>query len=214
MIWASKAIGNECRTDNFLMFFGNRTGTTELIQKEYPELELRFLKQIHGKLCVESTNSEVEADAHWTSEKNVALCIKTADCTPILLATDKVVCAIHAGWRGVLNEILVQSLKNIASDYSVAMGPHIQKDSFQVDSSLGHEFSDKFGQDFVFQKPEHADKSYVDLKEILRQQLNSSPQKISEYWCSKADTLTDAEYFSHRAEPANMGRNISFVTRL
>ena len=44
----------------------------------------------------------LEGDGFITDRPGVALCVKTADCVPVLLADGKkkVVAAVHAGWRG------------------------------------------------------------------------------------------------------------------
>ena len=215
MDWSSLDIGLECRSPHFVMFFGNKTGSLEKIRDRFSNLDFRFLKQVHGDLCVESTESEVEADAHITEEKNLALCIRTADCSPVLIASPQKICAIHAGWRGVMAEILPKSLdahfNPIPENMSIAIGPHIQKDSFQVDLSLGEAFSKKFGHEFVFQKEKFPGKAYVDLEAILSSALDD---KIQNRWVSADDTLSTDHYYSHRREPTNKGRNISFVARL
>ena len=66
------------------------------------------LKQVHGNtfLLNPQTTSVAEdglpeADGQATARKNHALCIKVADCQPILLAhPGGYIAAIHAGWRG------------------------------------------------------------------------------------------------------------------
>lgn len=47
----------------------------------------------------------VDADACITSEKNVLLSVKTADCLPILLDADPYIAVIHAGREGTIHEI-------------------------------------------------------------------------------------------------------------
>ena len=215
MNWTDLGFGFEYRTKDFLMFFGNKEGSLEKLQDHYPGFSFRFLKQVHGDQCVLSGNEVVEADAHYTEERNTALCIRTADCNPILIADTHKICAIHAGWRGVKSNILEKSIKvcfgNLPADASLAVGPHIQKDSFQVDESLGEEFSSDFGSQFVFKKDGELGKSYVDLKAILNSSVSSHGGPL---WMSEEDTLSSDNYFSHRREPDNKGRNISFVARL
>ncbi len=66
------------------------------------------LRQVHGDaLLVDpaptpcDAEPELEADGHAVSEPGHALCAKTADCQPILLAhPDGYAAALHAGWRG------------------------------------------------------------------------------------------------------------------
>ena len=215
MNWVKNEFGIEFKTDSFHMFYGNKNGSLDQLKKLYPQFEFRFLKQVHGNSCVLSSSEEVEADAHYTDEKNLALCIRTADCNPVLIGSDSRVCAIHAGWRGVKSRIVKSSIdkcfQNISANSYLALGPHIQKDSFQVDKALGEEFANDFDSAFIFQKPEHPDKSYVDLKSIL---LSEHQMQFQNHWASEEDTLTNEIYYSHRREPQNKGRNISFVARL
>ncbi|WP_051258201.1 polyphenol oxidase family protein [Desulfovibrio cuneatus] len=72
------------------------------------------LYQVHGtELCLPAHSMDLaqhgifaaplpRADGHATAERGVALCIKTADCQPVLLAErhGRFVAALHVGWRG------------------------------------------------------------------------------------------------------------------
>ncbi len=72
------------------------------------------LQQVHGtELCLPASSMNLgqegvftaplpNADGHATAERGVALCIKTADCQPVLLAErhGRFVAALHVGWRG------------------------------------------------------------------------------------------------------------------
>ena len=72
------------------------------------------LYQVHGtELCLPASSMNLtqegifapplpRADGHATAERGVALCIKTADCQPVLLAERHgwFVAALHVGWRG------------------------------------------------------------------------------------------------------------------
>ena len=51
-----------------------------------------------------------------------ALCVKTADCVPILLANLKTgsVAAVHAGWRGTVSDIAVKSAKMLGDPCDIA----------------------------------------------------------------------------------------------
>lgn len=65
--------------------------------------------------CAEHTNASVidysgavnvvDADACITSEKNVMLSVRTADCLPILLDAPPYIAVIHAGREGTVQEI-------------------------------------------------------------------------------------------------------------
>jgi hypothetical protein len=73
----------------------------------FPVGQFFTLRQVHGSSILVldspiSENGELEHDAIAACEKGIALCIKTADCVPVLLADRnlKAIAAVHAGWRG------------------------------------------------------------------------------------------------------------------
>ncbi len=122
------------------IFFGNKNQNI---------IDGKFLTQIHSNkfIVVESqsqdTNS-VEADALVTTISGVKLSVKTADCVPILLHSQSVVAAVHAGWRGAYIGIIqntVKTMKELGADEIVAhIGPCIRQESYEVDK----EFYEKF----------------------------------------------------------------------
>lgn len=86
----------------------------------------------------------VTADGAVTTNPNILLGIKTADCAPVLLADYKqgVIGAAHAGWRGAYRGVVENTvalmlrkgaeLKNIAA----AIGPCMQQASFEVQNDM------------------------------------------------------------------------------
>lgn len=100
--------------------------------------EPHWLQQIHSNRCViieQDTNRE--ADATITTTTQQALVIMTADCLPILLCNQHgtEIAAIHAGWRGLLNGIIentVAKLRSRAQDTLAWIGPGICKTCFAI----------------------------------------------------------------------------------
>ena len=86
-----------------------------------------------------------------TNIKNVGLCIRTADCAPILFEDriSGVIGVAHAGWRGAFKGIIANvvmmmidrgaELKNIAA----AVGPCIGQKSYEVDINFYNQFLEK-----------------------------------------------------------------------
>ena len=81
------------------------------------------------------------ADALITAEPHAALCILTADCVPILLCdkVQRVVAAIHSGWRGTVTNIVQATVDQMVSQFGTdpinvvaAVGPHIHVGSYTV----------------------------------------------------------------------------------
>lgn len=86
------------------------------------------LKQVHGdKMLVNPSStafdadSTLEADASSTSELGLALCIKTADCQPILLAdkSGSAIAALHVGWRGNAIEFIQSAVKEFTKSFGI-----------------------------------------------------------------------------------------------
>lgn len=87
-------------------------------------------------------------DGMVTDCADIALCINTADCVPVVMSDPErgVVAAVHSGWRGTVAGIslraveLMESLGCRAENINVAMGPCICSGCFEV----GEEVADRF----------------------------------------------------------------------
>lgn len=220
-------LGTRLEIENALFFFGNRNSTIENLTAEFPFLGWARLKQIHGDQIVHSVKDPTssllnEADAHWTTEARLALCITTADCVPILLHSPDTgtVAAIHAGWRGVANRILPKTLDllrvqgvNIAK-LKIALGPHIRQNSFEVDLAVQKALqlsavTSQHAESFFYRKGE---KFHVDLQGILLAQLIEFQISPKQVILKTHDTVTNSQYHSFRRERDSAGRQISFAS--
>ena len=74
-----------------------------------------------------------DGDAIITSQKRILLCTRTADCVPILLYNSEQVAVVHAGWRGIANEILPKCVAQMFSVDGVIVGPCISQQNYEVD---------------------------------------------------------------------------------
>lgn len=89
-----------------------------------------------------TTREDLEGiDALITSLREVAIGVRSADCVPILLydPIQKVVAAIHSGWRGTILRISQKVIKKMeaefhteVSDIKAVICPSIGPDAFQV----------------------------------------------------------------------------------
>src|SRR5690606_4256568 len=75
-----------------------------------------FLRQIHSDAVIvpDSAGGDCgEGDALVTNRPGQLLLVRTADCVPVLLVDPavKAVAAIHAGWRGVVPEVVPRSVE-------------------------------------------------------------------------------------------------------
>ncbi|MEO6714656.1 MAG: peptidoglycan editing factor PgeF [Mycobacteriales bacterium] len=112
-----------------------------------------WAEQVHGgDVAVVTANDAgrtVEGvDALVTAERGILVCIRVADCLPVLFADPLagVIGAAHAGRRGLADGVLhntVQAMENLGADVSrmeVHVGPGICGKCYEVPAELAAEF--------------------------------------------------------------------------
>lgn len=186
--------------------------------------------QVHGTDCLSVRNpvfdfkTPPKADAMITDETGIALGILTADCAPVLFASNdgKMVAAAHAGWRGALSGILTKSTEKFAvagympEEIYAAIGPCIAQESYEVDMSFLSQFLLQSPANEQFFLPsERAEHFMFDLGGYIVQQLKIMGLTHVDFLAM--DTYKcEQDFFSfrrktHRNEP-NYGRQISAIT--
>ncbi|MEI8196746.1 MAG: polyphenol oxidase family protein [Phycisphaerae bacterium] len=91
-------------------------------------------------LVAEHFRGQRQADALVTQLPSVVLTVRVADCVPLLLASadGRAVAAVHAGWRGVVNNIASRALRAFgemgirSTEVIAAIGPCISLRHFEV----------------------------------------------------------------------------------
>lgn len=207
------------------IFFGNINSNTDVLSQQFSEFTFKKIKQVHGDVILETKiDSELtrEADAHYTQEKNLAMSIFTADCTPAFLFTSdqKFVASIHAGWRGMALSIIPKTIELLKKksnlqieDIHIVYGPHIQKNSFQIQTDCLNQLLATIPKDFHKELYTQTDDFHFqfDLNKLLKvqlQQLNVPAENIQGLF---ADTVTNPNYHSYRRDKSNSGRNLSWI---
>jgi len=222
-------LGHLAETENSLIFFGNQNSSIEELGKSFPDLDFVLLRQTHSDIVIDSTAAaslaeQSEGDAHLTSTRRRALCIRTADCLPVMIEAPGIVAAAHAGWRGVENEILLKTGRQLVShkiDLAKALawiGPHILFDSFEVGIDVALKLEMRFAAvagskhlSPVRRSHPNPNKLYVNLLAIASAQLASlGMQSIS---ILEINTLINLEHASYRRSGPDAGRNLSFIAR-
>ena len=156
-------------------------------------------------------------DALITDQQGVMLCILTADCVPILLCDpkQKVVAAVHAGWRGTQAKILAKTLyvmqERFGCDFAdivAGIGPAIGVCCYEVGEEVASHF---------FEIPEAVTKKkngkyMLDLPLANRLQLMEAG--VQEAHIEMSDICTACEngsFFSYRKEQGCSGRFMSLI---
>jgi len=215
-------LGYTFKNDQVFGFFGNIRATLSAIEKTFPQFNFSRIKQTHSDIIVQASPELKEADAHFSLEKNKALLIATADCTPVLIYEkfSGTVAAIHAGWRGVENQITVKTLKkmseaNTKTEFEIWIGPHILQKSFEVQKDV---LDLLLKSSYAVNKSKHYLQTgsgfMVDLKGILESQIEQLQLPIREIHSLDIDTKIDLRFHSFRRDKAASGRNLSFITKI
>ena len=125
-------------------------------------------------------------DALATNLSDVCICVRTADCIPILLWDDetRIVSAVHAGWKGTQRRIVQSNLDVLRNIYGTAaqhlhaiIGPGIGPESFEVGDEVYDLFAsagfpmDKLARRYPDTRNPQAEKWHIDLWECNRLQL-------------------------------------------
>lgn len=104
-----------------------------------------FLHQIHGIDIIDVDNEndlelEFEADGLVTTKHNIALAIKTADCVPLLMASEngQIIGAAHCGWpgskKGIVGALSKAMRAKGGANLKALIGPCIHQESYEVDN--------------------------------------------------------------------------------
>ncbi|HEY1079739.1 MAG TPA: peptidoglycan editing factor PgeF [Bdellovibrio sp.] len=223
-------LGYELRTPHLTVLMGNINSQYDALKKHYSQFDFVRLKQIHSDAVVKSNDSSLDyqvlADAHYTSQSNLALCVITADCVPLFLfdPATKLIAGVHAGWRGVATRIIpktIQALTNAgvkAENLQVLIGPHIQKNSFQVDVDVRDQIVSSLGplsasERSLIVQEQAEKKSLVDLNLIVKMQLTQNQVSAENVFDLHIDTVASLDFHSYRRDKEKSGRQVSFICK-
>jgi YfiH family protein len=183
-------------------------------------------KQVHGRRVVvvepgadPEAIADEEADAIVTRADELAVGVRTADCAPILLASDDgaVVAAAHAGWRGAVGGVLEATLEQMdrlgapPARLVAAVGPCIGPDAFEVGPEVVEAAASVLPVDALVQ-PGVGDRLHFDLRGFVVALLSRAG--VERVDVVGGCTATELEsWFSHRAEAGRTGRQMSAIAR-
>lgn len=165
-----------------------------------------WLQQVHGTFTVDAATGQKkpEADASWTSETDVVCAVMTADCLPLLFCdrAGGVVAAAHAGWRGLLNGVIENTLKAMGcspEEVLVWLGPAIGPKAFEVGDEVRNAFLEHSANARTAFMATAPGKWHADLCMLARQRLGAAGvTKIhGGHWCTSSDPQ---HFFSYRRD--------------
>ena len=166
-----------------------------------------WMEQLHTNtvtLVDGPSAAPVEAtDALVTRQKDLALCVLVADCTPVLLSdhTAGVIGAAHAGRMGARNGIAkntVEAMVELGAEPSriqVLLGPAAAGESYEVPEGMALDVEKHLPGSRTRTKKGTPG---IDVRAGLVRQLLSLG--VTHIDADPRDTITDKDFFSHRRE--------------
>ena len=156
----------------------------------------------------------LDTDGVFSSDPNLVCSIQVADCMPVYFVhqLDSVFGLVHAGWRGLVNGILLQSAKQIEekgkslSNFDILIGPSIQKCCFEVSDDVINQFDSNFIEE------KWTGKYRIDLQKLALHQLVQNGFKREKITIQTECTYCEAEkYHSYRRNGKKAGRMIGLL---
>lgn len=209
--------------DSTEIFQSNRKQLAKLLGIESKQLV--FPRQTHTNCVVELSkipeNEVKETDALVTDQSGICLCIQTADCVPILLfdPIQKVISAVHAGWRGTVQKIpevaiLKMILKYNSSPNNIValIGPSIGPGVYEVgDEVIQHVQKNIPNPEKALYKNDNK-KFHFNLWEANKQVLLHCGLKIENIEITEECSFSENEkYYSARRDGVDTGRMVSGI---
>jgi YfiH family protein len=179
---------------------------------------LVMLKQIHSDHIERVDGGRGyfgEGDALVTDRPGVLIGVRTADCVPILIADPehRAVAAVHAGWRGTVEDIAAKAVSRLTNEYGskpedlhAALGPSIGPCCYEVGPEVAARFR-PWVSDLTAGKKTHLDLIEVNQRQLTQAGLN--PANI--YAGSPCTNCGPAELHSYRRDGPKAGRMIAAI---
>lgn len=164
-----------------------------LVFNSPPDFQFLKIKQIHSNTILTENKCTPKSPADGIIGSSlIPKGIATADCIPLVLIGEKKHAIVHAGWRGLAQNILSNTnLLNIKPLY-VFIGPHIRSCHYEVQNDFSKNFF-LFPEAFSCQNG----KTYFNLETVAICQLKKLFPDIIIETC-KLCTFSESQFHSYR----------------
>jgi len=182
-----------------------------------PENNLISPDQTHSAnidTAIETRKNYPDTDALILTEKNLAIFLNFADCTPVILydKNQNIGAVVHAGWRGTAQKIAPLTVQKMIKDYNsrqenitALIGPAIGFCCYNVGEDVLKKLSATVN-DFSGLSEIKEGKIFVDLKNINRRQLEENGIKQIDV-CPYCTVHNNDMFYSYRNENATTLRH-------
>tara|TARA_B100001175_G_C19494266_1_gene634364 strand:+ start:1088 stop:1852 length:765 start_codon:yes stop_codon:yes gene_type:complete len=203
----------------------------EIVSKKFniQRDRLALMNQTHSNkvLIVENIKNfkRFDCDALLTTNNEIALCVLTADCAPILIYDEqkKIIGCIHAGWKGAFSGIIENTLSQLSKmggntkKLIAIVGPCISQNNYEVRKNFYLDFMAQSKENQKFFKKRSDDFFSFDLRGYINKKLlDLSVFTIENIAVDSFASKND--YFSHRRAKKlgedDYGRCISIIKKI
>ena len=179
---------------------------------EFPAVVLG--NQVHGVELMQVDEGvgwiQVQGIDGWiTTKPGILLTVTVADCIPVyLIAPDRGVSLLHAGWRGTAGGIVKRGIERLARASKTPVPQLVMHCGVGICGpcyEVGSEVVEACGLPVHGKGPWH-----LDLRDLLVDQGRQAGirQITASSWCSGHDRPT---FFSHRASHGGDGRMVAYI---
>ena len=153
--------------------------------------------QVHGRALAVAGGDPAQVIQHEADAiiaepgSGDAVAVRVADCVPVLIADPLTgrVAAVHAGWRGVVADVVGTVVRHLgrtrsggqqsssssreAGGFIAAIGPCIGPCCFEVGADVGETIARSTTSSVIVRRDEARGKVFVDLRKAVRTQLRA-----------------------------------------
>ena len=199
--------------------FENRRRFLNIFDETY---RLSTVWQVHGddvkivKTQQNIENTEEKFDALASDLENLLIGIKTADCVPVLIGDVKTrsFAAIHAGWRGTVQSIVLKTIEKMRENYGTnpqdlicAVGPAATCKNYEIGQDVIEAFRKNFPESRHLLQQTRGGHALIDLHLANKEQLLSVGVPAENIHIAPFCTMERPDlFFSYRLEKKTLGK--------
>lgn len=194
---------------------GSAGAVLSMLKSAFAGCDVYCLDQVHSDRIVFSEEIPdgiiPQADAVISQDVDAILCIRTADCVPVLAWAEDMplIAAIHAGWRGLALDIVGKCILTMRSlggrDIRASIGPAIGRCCYEVKMDVV---------EALCTEPIYTREGRLvaDLWKVASSQLMQGGVDPLSIEIKGLCTFCNTDmFFSYRRQGAQAGRNISLI---
>ncbi|WP_281951805.1 peptidoglycan editing factor PgeF [Nitrosophilus kaiyonis] len=182
----------------------------EILKNKIKVSKIVFMNQLHSDKVevVNDLDKIYNCDGIICDKKDVALAVMVADCIPLLLYSDSLIAAVHAGRNGTFLEIskkcVLKMKKMGAKNIKAIIGPSIRSCCYEVGEEILDIAKKSFSEKYI------KNKKFLDIVSMNIDQLKSVG--VENIKLFNDCTCCNKKYFSYRREKIT-GRFVGVIWR-